>query len=194
MLHPARQRMGHGPRGLRSLQAPRGIHPTSPHLTLMARRTREPAWRRQLEGACHGVRTFWPVSRREYASPPSSASCREDAARRQRQRLHRRLPGLGARRAHDCLKPRPWRLARVAGLEEARDCARRARHDDNGPDLEKDVNKPPGGGERVLDLRGDRQQLHGRERTRRRRYGCPTAQRCTRMRRREPYRSHRSRQ
>src|SRR5436190_11841307 len=49
------------------------------------------------------------------------------------------------------------------GLEKRGDRARRAGDDDHRPELEHNVDDPAGRGERVLELRRDREQLDGGE-------------------------------
>jgi SAM-dependent methyltransferase len=52
---------------------------------------------------------------------------------------------------------------RIARREEGRKRSRDRGHDEERPDLEEDVDDAAGGGERVPDLRGDGQELDGRE-------------------------------
>jgi hypothetical protein len=54
-------------------------------------------------------------------------------------------------------------LLRIRVLEEGRDRSRRSCDNDDGPELERDVKRTADGSDRIFQLGGNRQQLHGRE-------------------------------
>ena len=117
-------------------------------------------------------RSARPVPRR----PPARRRLARAAEHRRRalRRLRRRQPG-GSRRRRSRGTTSPSRrsstlpplgvlwLAPVAWREERGERAADRGDDDDRPDLEDDVDDPAGGGQRVLQLRGDSQQLNGRE-------------------------------